>query len=82
MAVSHLTSHQYYRGLNRRFDRRVQLLARLRLEYDPEQVGWFNPRREWHAQHGKPNWRMPNCFLQHADNRAFYETLYRMVNGA
>jgi hypothetical protein len=69
--MSELTSNQFYGGINRRHDKRARLLTRLGFKFDTEKFGWYNPRRS----HLRNNFRIPPSLLQHAHNRAFYETL-------
>ena len=77
-SISELTSNQYWRGMNRRFDKRVRLLAKLGVR-NIGGVGW--PSRRARAENGRlvPRWIMTSQFVMHADRRVFREYVYDLV---
>lgn len=75
-AIYDLTSNQYYGGINRRCQNRLELLRKIGFEYDAEAHGWFHPR----GDRVRKGWRMPMCMIQHADKRSFFDTLKSMCN--
>lgn len=58
--MKNITSHQYYRGLNRRFDKRVFELIRLGARF--KDGVWANPR-------GLKASTVANATIMHADRR-------------
>ena len=73
--IDRLTSNQYYGGLNRRFDRRAALLIRLRFKYVAGEHGaaFVRPRV------CRPANSIPAAMLAHADNRAWFDLLARIL---
>ena len=72
-----LTSNQYYKGLNNRFDNRVTKLKRAKYKYSKEFNGWYrvNPSSE------KKNGRLiDNASVMYAENRAFNDIFLRRFN--
>ncbi len=78
MTIHDLSTRQYYKGLSRRFDSRVRLLARLGFRYTREAAGfpndrpphcWTNPRRL--TRYGG----IVGATIMHADSRAWTDTL-------
>jgi hypothetical protein len=67
MKLSDLTTHQYYRGLNRRFDRRARQLARMRFKYAAGRARF--ERGGWHAAY------VTTSAVMHADRRAWFDIL-------
>lgn len=75
-----LTSNQYYKGLNNRFDKRVKKLKKLNAQYSREEKGFY-PKGQFKGQEIdlkralKRGYFMDNTFLMFADNRAFEDRL-------
>ena len=79
----HLTSNQYYGGLNRRFDRRAKQLRRFGFKYvrvEEFAIAIFVKGRPDCAYAKKKN-RLTACFVMNADNRAYAEALQRACRG-
>jgi len=73
--INTLTSNQFYKGLNNRYDNRVKKLKK---------IGWKYDRQEqtWSADTGIMSiilQKMSNEFVYHADKRAFDDTIKRSV---
>lgn len=65
--IMQLSSHEYYHGLNRRFDKRVERLQHLGFKYDKQAPGMRNGPFERHL--------LTNTFIMHADRRAWTDRL-------
>jgi len=72
-----LTSNQYYKGLNNRYDKRLKKLTKMGLKLNREYMLWY--RTSPITQSDIKNHRlMSNEFVMHADDRAFIDKLNRM----
>jgi hypothetical protein len=71
-----MSDNQYWRGLNRRFDRRVALLYRLGFRLaSVDNMGYMvrAERRDCDRR------GIPNLAIMYADNRAWLEMLHRVL---
>lgn len=79
--IDDLTSQQYYRGLNKRFDRRAKLLSKLGYKYkrlNDQLVDGYNTAvfvRERNIHTGKTRRTIPVSVLFFAPNRGFFAYL-------
>lgn len=71
MKLSELTSNQYYKGLNNRFDNRVKKLLRKGFTYCREKAAYKDPR--WISTN--PNAYVSNSVIMHSDKRHFNSLL-------
>jgi len=71
---SELTSNQYYAGLNRRFDKRMRLLAFMGYDMRRNEHNCYTKQLQenWHGRIASIN----ASFIMHADKRAFLDELY------
>lgn len=65
--MNNLTSHQYYKGLNNRFDNRVKKLLKAGLFYDKDLIGF----RVKNRMQTNPNNYILNSVIMHSDKRHF-----------
>lgn len=72
--LANLTSNQYYRGLNRRFDRRAKRLRQLGFVYRDGGMG-FAVFSRMKGANPKFHTHIPACLLSSADNRRFYDAV-------
>ena len=84
-----LTSNEYYGGLNKRFDKRTDLLKTMNLRYNKDVVGYMRAyntqidgKRKWYFQDGDVKMRrfISNSAILYADNRAFVDLLKPFSN--
>lgn len=68
-AISKLTPHQYYKGLNNRFDNRVKKLLKQGYKYNKELVGFVYKNFK--------NSFISNATIMHSDKRHFN---YLLIN--
>jgi len=73
--MNSLTNHQYYKGLNNRFDNRVKKLVKAGLFYDKELIGF----RVRNRNQSNPNNYILNSIIMHSDKRHFNLTLNNMI---
>ena len=66
-SINDLTSNQYYKGLNNRFDNRVKKLLKLGFSYNKERVAFKNPI--WSEL--SPNAYISTSTIMHCDKRHF-----------
>jgi hypothetical protein len=71
--MSNLTSNQYYRGLNRRFERRASLLRRRGSRYQIVQIG--ADKRSTTGIMARGARVVSASAIMHADRRAWLELL-------
>lgn len=70
--IAHLTSNEYWGGLNRRFDRRAKLLRRLGFKYETTEYGGvFVRAKPWRTKKEA----IPAAVVSLADKRAWVEHL-------
>jgi hypothetical protein len=77
-AVKDLTSNQYYKGLNNRFDNRSTKLRRAKYKFSKEYNGWYqgsNPDNE-----KKMGRMISSSVVMYAENRAFNDLFLRRFN--
>lgn len=75
--INDLTSNQYYKGLNNRYDKRITKLKKLRFKLDRDSMQWhIGQFREFEVKLGR---YMSNEFVMVADNRSFNDKLNRML---
>jgi len=81
MLKKDLTSNQYYGGLNKRFDKRINIMRRVKAQYNPNYSGYTSNGSKWNKAMDcrMPAVIMPMNFIMHADTRAFYNELHRLV---
>jgi hypothetical protein len=77
-SLADLTSNEYWGGLNRRFDRRISILAKCGIR-NVGGTGWASRREVWTDGQRKPYWVMSAQFVMHADHRAWNELLADLV---
>ena len=65
--MQNLTNHQYYKGLNNRFDNRVKKLLKAGLFYDKNLIGF----RVKNRIQTNPNNYILNSIIMHSDKRHF-----------
>lgn len=71
--LANLTSNQYYRGLNRRFDKRAKRLRQLGFMYRDSGMGFAVFSR---MRHPNPKFHIHiPALLSSADNRRFYDAV-------
>ena len=75
-----LSSNQYYKGLNNRYDKRVSKLRKLKFNLYREAMFWYNPNKMGKKPENFTRVElmrdvMSNEFVYHADSRAFDERL-------
>ena len=71
-----LTSNQYYKGLNNRYDKRVTKLKKDGFSLNREYMTWY--KRSFNMTDLKNHRLMSNEFVMHSDNRAFTDKVSRM----
>ena len=75
--IHELTSNQYYKGLNNRFDKRVRRLLKLKnLYYDSKDATFYNIHTKIFSRRIQSSYGLSTTFIMHADNRAFFDRLY------
>ena len=72
-----LTSNQYYKGLNNRFEKRVSKLRKAGFKYDKSLPGFY-PKKSTYDAAKRRGAFLHNQFVMHADERAFREQLQRI----
>ena len=78
MKTSELSSNQYYKGLNNRYDSRVAMLLKVKYVLDRSTMTWYS-RRDHAKAHG-----VSNSTVMYADSRAWREMVVerlRLVRG-
>ena len=77
-AVKDLSSNQYYKGLNNRYDNRVNKLMRAKYSYSKKYNGWYKGSN---FENEKKNGRLiDNASVMYAENRAFNDIFLRRFN--
>jgi hypothetical protein len=76
-AIKDLTSNQYYRGLNKRFDNRVKKLSRAGFYYDKEYNAFIPKKYKNKEAKFKEHYKISNELIMHADNRVFNNLIIR-----
>ena len=71
-----LTSNQYYKGLNNRYDNRIKKLMKASFLLNREFMVWY--KGTFYISDLKNHRLMSNEFVFHADNRAFNDKVSRM----
>ena len=71
-----LTSNQYYKGLNNRFEKRVSKLIKAGYRYDKEFPGFYPSTISKMVAKSRGR-LLHNQFVMHADSRAFNDELKR-----
>jgi len=71
-----LTSNQYYKGLNNRYDNRVKKLKKNGFSLNREYMTWY--KRSFNMTDLKNHRLMSNEFVFHSDNRSFTDKINRM----
>lgn len=71
-----LTSKQYYRGLNRRFEKRAKILRRFGYQYTLTE---YNVAVFVYPYRGRRPLCVAASFLLHADNRAWFDRLAELL---
>lgn len=69
-----LTSNQYYKGLNNRFEKRVAKLKKAGYAYDKDFPGFYPKGLNKMVIKSRGHW-LHNQFVMHADSRAFNDKL-------
>ena len=82
--MSHLTSNQYYGGINRRFERRAALLKRFGFTFKALDVGGEGGRKTatvgvWLRARFGSIYVLPSSVLSLADNRVWIDELSRVL---
>jgi len=71
-----LTSNQYYKGLNNRYDNRLKKLMKAGFSLNREFMAWY--KGTFYINDLKNHRLMSNEFVMHSDNRAFTDKVSRM----
>ena len=74
--IQSLTSNQYYKGLNNRYDNRLKKLMKAGFLLNREYMTWY--KGTFRIIDLKTHRLMSNEFVFHADNRAFADKVSRM----
>ena len=69
--ISQLTSHQYYRGLNRRFDKRSKRLHQMGFRCVVTEFGAFF-QKVWY---GNKTYNIPTSLVMNAHQRVFIDKI-------
>ena len=72
-----LTSNQYYKGLNNRYDNRLKKLMKLGLKLNREYMMWHKSD-QFSINDAKNHRYMTNEFVMHSDNRSLSDKLDRI----
>ena len=68
-----LSSNQYYKGLNNRYDNRVKKLKKLGFSLNREYMQWY--KKYFTIPDFKNGRVMSNEFVYHSDNRSFLDRI-------
>lgn len=71
-----LTTNQYYKGLNNRYDNRIKKLMKAGFSLNREYMNWY--KGTFRINDLKNHRLMSNEFVMHSDNRAFTDKVSRM----
>jgi len=75
--INTLTSNQYYKGLNNRYDNRIKALIKSGFLLNREFMVWYkNPFRQIDLKNHR---LLSNEFVFHADKRSYDEKVKRMI---
>ena len=72
-----LTSNQYYKGLNNRYDKRLKKLMKMGLKLNREYMMWHKSDM-FNLLDAKNHRYMTNEFVMHSDDRALSDKLDRI----
>ena len=72
-----LTSNQYYKGLNNRYEKRLKKLISLGIKLNREFMLWHKSK-DFNNIYAKNHRYMTNEFVMHSDDRAFNDKISRM----
>ena len=77
--INTITSNQYYKGLNNRYDNRFKKLRKLGFKLHREFMVWYikDPITNIDIKMGRG---ISNEFVYHADKRSFEDKIKRMIN--
>ena len=73
-SINDLTSNQYYKGLNNRFDNRVKKLFKLGFVYNRDKVAFKSPL----YTETNPNAWISNSTIMHSDKRHFNKLINKL----